>query len=237
MQDNKSSYSHIRKYYDQFSKSYDKKRTQGYFEFINRLEAQLVLELCRDKKVLEVGCGTGVILEKIASQAKRAAGVDLSPEMVARARDKGLEAYQANATKIGFKDNSFDLVYSFKVLAHIPQAREAISEIRRVCKPKGLMILEFYNPYSIKFIVNKISTLFSHNTVYIRYDAISEIQGYLGDDLEIERVRGVRIITPAALILKIPVISKLFRVLEQRLCDTGLKWFGGYFVVVVRNNG
>ena len=99
---------------------------------IDDLEFDLLREYARDADVLEVGCGTGLILEKAAEVASRAVGVDISDGMLEQARERGLEVAQADASEsLPFEDESFDLVYSFKVLAHIEDIDAALQEMAR----------------------------------------------------------------------------------------------------------
>ena len=84
-----------RAYYDEFSKSYERHRrpnsADGYHALVDDLEVELTARYAAGKDVLECGCGTGLILERIAKTARRAAGIDLSPGMLLLARDRGLE--------------------------------------------------------------------------------------------------------------------------------------------------
>src|SRR5687768_17800809 len=59
--------------------------------FRSRIESSIVIEHARGKRVLEVGCGTGLVLEKIAPVAASAVGVDLSAGMIAKARARSEE--------------------------------------------------------------------------------------------------------------------------------------------------
>ena len=82
-------------YYDEFAAWYENKRHDGYHAVIDDLEFDLLREYARDADVLEVGCGTGLILEKAAEVASRAVGVDISDGMLEQARERGLEVAQA----------------------------------------------------------------------------------------------------------------------------------------------
>lgn len=224
----------VERYYDIFSLRYDSEREKGYFGFINELEIDLIRDWCKGKDILEVGCGTGLILEKLSKIAKKAVGIDISEGMIKKARKKGIYALKANVIKMPFENSSFDVVYSFKTLPHILEIEKAISEMKRICKNKGLLILEFYNPYSLKFILNKLSGIFRKDGVYIRYDNITKIRKYLRkEELDIIKKRGIKIIATSFMI-EYFLFSKVVRFLERKLCDSPLKYLGGYFIVVVR---
>ena len=124
-----------RTYYDDFAEWYERERGRGYHQMLDDLEVSLVERYGRGADVLEAGCGTGLILERIAGFAARARGVDLSAGMLAKARARGLEVVQASVTSLPYADESFDLVCSFKVLAHIEDIRGALSEMARVTRP------------------------------------------------------------------------------------------------------
>jgi hypothetical protein len=67
-----------RSYYDAFSERYEQGRDAGYHALVDALTVDLVLRYARGRDVLEVGCGTGLILKDVAREARRAMGVDLS---------------------------------------------------------------------------------------------------------------------------------------------------------------
>jgi len=217
-------------YYDRLSKGYDIERTRAYFHMINSLELKTLLPLARGKRVLEVGCGTGIILSEVSKVAKQAIGIDISDGMIKFAKAKGLPVQKGDALNMPFKDKTFDLTYSLKVLPHIPNLGKALAEIRRVTRDDGHMVLEFYNPYSIKRLVNLIFA----KKVYVRYDCYWNIKSQLPPSLKIVSFKGVRILTPFALFFKVPVISVLLEFLENKLCETILGFLGGYFILVVK---
>ncbi len=87
-----------RAYYDEFSTRYEAQRDGhdpgGYHDLLDELEVAFVERYGRGKDVLEVGCGTGLLLRKIARFARSARGVDLSPGMLAHARERGLDVLE-----------------------------------------------------------------------------------------------------------------------------------------------
>jgi ubiquinone/menaquinone biosynthesis C-methylase UbiE len=96
--------------------------------------------------VLDVGCGTGVLLEEILAREPgiRAAGVDISPEMLneARARLGGrAELVRSDAARLPFGDRSFSAAATSSVLHHWPEPRRVLAEIARVLEPGGRLAL------------------------------------------------------------------------------------------------
>src|SRR4029077_18302752 len=107
--------------------------------------------------ILECGCGTGLILERVARFARTAKAIDLSPRMLQAARERGLDVREASVTAIPFADRSFDVCCSFKVLAHVPDIGRALAEMARVTRPGGVVIAEFYNPVSIRGAIKRVA--------------------------------------------------------------------------------
>ncbi|MBD3261240.1 MAG: methyltransferase domain-containing protein [Candidatus Altiarchaeales archaeon] len=217
----------VKNYYDEFSSYYDENRSNRYFTLINSLEKEYLDSFIENKKVLEVGCGTGIILKEVAGKCC-AFGIDLSKDMLVKAKEKNLKVSQATALSLPFKDETFDVTYSFKVLPHIKEVQTAVNEMKRVTKKGGLLVLEFYNPTSIKNLVN----YFKRGEVFTRYDSFQEIKAITGN---IKEFRGIRIITLSAFLIDLPVIGKIISTLERRLSNTFLNTLGGYFIVVVEN--
>src|SRR5678815_3195193 len=89
-----------RAYYDDFAGWYERERHLPYHRMLDDLEVELVARYGTGKDVLEVGCGTGLILDRTARFARRATGIDLSGGMLARAAERGLAVAQASATAL-----------------------------------------------------------------------------------------------------------------------------------------
>lgn len=227
-------------YYDDFSTAYERPRGAGYHRLLDELELDVVLPRCKDQRVLEVGCGTGLILEHLAKHAQRAVGVDLSPGMLQSAHRRGLQVAVGSATQLPFADNSFDLVCSFKVLAHVPDIRAALSEIARVTRPGGQMVLEFYNPWSLRYLAKRIagpqpiSDGRTEADVYTRWDSPSALRELLPRDVQLEGLRGVRVFTPAAFVHRVPIVREVLAIAERRAVDSPFRYFGGFLIALAR---
>jgi len=99
-----------------------------------------------EARVLEVGCGSGGLLRRLAVQARLVVGVDLSEEGLRLARVRIPDAsctllIRAGATALPFEAASFDAVVAQHLLEHLPDPIEGIREWRRVLRPGGLLAL------------------------------------------------------------------------------------------------
>src|SRR4051812_3571259 len=228
-------------YYDRFSTTYEAERHHGYHRLIDELELGLIKKYGAGKDVFEAGCGTGLLLREAATVARRAVGLDLSRGMLASARDRGLEVVQGSVTHVPLPSGSFDLVYSMKVLAHVPPIREALLELTRLVRPGGHMLLEFYNPYSLRYLAKKlggpgaIAANTTEKDVFTRYDSVAQARAYLPDNVELVGVRGVRVVTPVSSVWKVPGLGPVFSAIERVACDLPLaRNLGGFLILIAR---
>jgi ubiquinone/menaquinone biosynthesis C-methylase UbiE len=232
---------HNRAYYDDFAGWYERERGRGYHQMIDDLEVATVERYGRGGRVLEVGCGTGLILARVREFAAHATGADLSSGMLARARERDLSVVQASATALPYAGDSFDVVYSFKVLAHVADIRTALDEMARVTRPGGHVLAEFYNPWSLRYLVKRlkppsaVSETTTDEEVYTRYDSLERIKSYLPPSLSYRSVRGVRVITPVSHVHRIPGVGRLLRMTETVLADApGARTLGGFLIAIAQ---
>jgi ubiquinone/menaquinone biosynthesis C-methylase UbiE len=231
-----------RRYYDDFSTHYDNGRDKGYHALVDRLEAELVIEHARDARVLEVGCGTGLVLSKVMNVAGHAVGVDLSRGMIEKARARGLSVVRGSATALPFANDAFDVVYSFKVLAHVPNIAMALTEIARVTRPGGIMLLEFYNPWSLRYLARRmagarrIGREHTEADVSTRWDSPTAIRRMLPPSVSLMHLRGIRVLTPAAFVHSVPGLGTLVAHAEERASRSPLGILGGFLVAVARKH-
>lgn len=124
-------------YYEIFSKAED------YPKYI---EKELI-DITKDKIVLDAGCGSGKFLSAIEKVAHTLYGVDVSLEQIniAKAKVKNKEnIICTDLVKLTFEDNKFDIIYSSWVLGtiiDIEKRNEVLKELKRVLKPNGKIIL------------------------------------------------------------------------------------------------
>lgn len=108
--------------------------------FLRRLQTQSCTRL------LEIGAGTGQDSAFFAEHGLAVMATDLSAEMVARCRQKGLDARVMDFSRLEFADASFDAVHAMNCLLHVPNADlpAVLAEIARVLRPGGLFFLGVY---------------------------------------------------------------------------------------------
>jgi ubiquinone/menaquinone biosynthesis C-methylase UbiE len=98
------------------------------------------------QSVLDVGCGTGALLERLAATAPgaRLSGVDLSPEMLEEARKKlgaAIPLKQSNVNNLPFASHEFDVVVSTNALHYFRNPAAALEEMARVLRPNGRLVI------------------------------------------------------------------------------------------------
>lgn len=109
----------------------------------------------RGLRVLEIGVGMGADYLEWLKAGARATGVDLSSASVERARRRcELAGYQpdlrvADAERLPFSDNTFDVVYSYGVMHHSPDTAQCLREAWRVLKPGGQARIMLYHHPSL----------------------------------------------------------------------------------------
>jgi ubiquinone/menaquinone biosynthesis C-methylase UbiE len=107
-------------------------------------------------KVLDVGCGTGADLKPYGEAGCEMYGIDLSPSMLGRARNKfgrSADLRLGDAAHMPFQDRFFDLVLSSYTLHEMPNNRRSsvINEMVRVVKNDGSLLLTDFHTGSIRF--------------------------------------------------------------------------------------
>ncbi|MBI2011695.1 methyltransferase domain-containing protein [Candidatus Daviesbacteria bacterium] len=106
----------------------------------------ILLKSHKLRKILDVGCGTGRLVKYLNDVGFVAKGVDLSPIAVKKAKalvKKKNTIFKTSATKLPFKNKSFDLVIAISVIEHISNlaVEKFLKETHRILKPKGFIFL------------------------------------------------------------------------------------------------
>ncbi len=141
----------VREAYRRWAPVYDS--TFGMIANRGRRNAVEMINQRRGGRVLEVGVGTGLSLPHYAPYMK-ISGIDLSPEMLEKARERvqkhdlrNVEALrEMDATHLDFSDNSFDIVVAMYVMTVVPNPERVMQELERVCAPGGeVMIVNHFS--------------------------------------------------------------------------------------------
>lgn len=110
--------------------------------------AYLLARLAHDDQVLDVGCGPGTITIGLADRVPDGAviGIDAEPGIIDQARSLDRAAELANLSfqvgdvyELDFEDDRFNVVHAHQVLQHLHDPVAALSEMRRVCLPEGVV--------------------------------------------------------------------------------------------------
>ena len=105
---------------------------------------ELIRPVVKDKTVLELATGTGLIAKGIVSSANHIEATDASPEMIAEAkrdnRSAKLHFSVQDMFRLPYADKSFDAVIVSNALHIVPQPEKALAEIHRVLKDDGVLI-------------------------------------------------------------------------------------------------
>jgi SAM-dependent methyltransferase len=111
-----------------------------------KILAAFVEEICRNvtdrrPRILDVGCGTGANLLMLSKYGD-AEGVDISEDALAFCRERGLDKVKLGAAEeLPYDDGTFDLVTAFDVVEHIDDDLAGLSEMWRVLRPGGRVLL------------------------------------------------------------------------------------------------
>ena len=126
--------------YGRLAAQYD--ATWPFYIEATTCETMRRLTLRTTDRLLDVGCGTGVLLQRlaVAYPHSRLVGIDLVPEMLAVARRRlpsNVELCEGWAERLPFDDRQFDLVVSCNTFHYFRRPRAALAEFRRVLRPGG----------------------------------------------------------------------------------------------------
>jgi trans-aconitate methyltransferase len=128
----------------QMTQTWDTKDYNENGAFVHGL-ADGVLEWLAAKPgehILDLGCGDGQLTQRIAATGAKVVGVDWSASMIAAARERGIEAVQANVEALPCGDALFDAVFSNAALHWVRDQDAMMAQVRRVLKPGGRFVAE-----------------------------------------------------------------------------------------------
>jgi ubiquinone/menaquinone biosynthesis C-methylase UbiE len=137
------------------------------------LEQRLILDLMGElsgRRVLDVGCGDGVLVCAAVSRGADAAGIDPDPAMLAAARERAARAgvratfLEGRMEHLPFSDASFDVVTAVTVLCFVSDAAGAIREMGRVLRPGGRLVIGELGRWSLWAAIRRVRGWFGAKT-------------------------------------------------------------------------
>jgi ubiquinone/menaquinone biosynthesis C-methylase UbiE len=148
--------------------------------------------------ILDDGCGTGAFLEfarRRGTRIDRYIGVDVSRGMLSRARKRlqldGVDhlLVHADACRLPFADETFDVVYARALLHHLPDPAQGVAEIRRVLKPGGVAVVLDPNKNVISTLPRYLARRTEHFDDDHKNFRAEELERIVGSALAIDEVR------------------------------------------------
>jgi SAM-dependent methyltransferase len=157
----------VEEFYAREAARYDELRWRGPIgQYVHAQYARLVAECMPEHpygQYLEIGCGTGRFTSLVADKGIALTAIDIAIEMLTATKSKlreqrsrvDVKLLRADARTMPFANESFDVVFSFNVINHVPHYERVIDEAARVLKPNGVLVVGFpsmwslYLPYAI----------------------------------------------------------------------------------------
>ena len=161
------------------------------------------LEIKPEDVVLDVGCGGGININRMAQQAKKVYGVDYSIESVKLSLEVNkeyvnegkVEVLEGNVESLPFDDNTFDIVTAFETVYFWPNIEKSFGEVKRVLKPGGIFLIGMESNGSDNLpmkISQKLIDMTVYNdeelTSFLKNNDYSDITVYLRDSKNKEEI-------------------------------------------------
>lgn len=160
---------------------WDPKRYQQNAGFVATL-GEAVLDWLDPKpgeRILDFGCGDGVLTERLVARGAIVVGVDASAEQVAAARARGLDARVMDGARLAF-DQPFDAVFSNAALHWMQDPDAVIEGVARALRPAGRFVGEFGGRDNVAAIVNALAAVLARRGI----DAAALSPWYFPDESE-----------------------------------------------------
>ena len=161
------------------------------------------LNIKSDDIILDIGCGGGININRMARNAKKVYGIDYSIESVNLSKEVNddyiaqgkVEILEGNVQNLPFDDNSFDIITAFETVYFWPNIEKCFGEVKRVLKPGGLFLIGLESNGSDNLIM-KLSEKLSNMTFYddgqitefIKNNNYSDVTVYLRDSKNKEEI-------------------------------------------------
>lgn len=190
-------------YYDQEAEDYIRQYQEGYDDYpANLIRIKFIIERLKKnnvKTILDAGCGTCGPVIKFLKEGFDVKGFDFSKEMVEQGRKELKEAgYSPELISFAdledeqnIPDEKFDAIIALGVFPHILDEKKALSNMRKLLNPNGLVFIEFRNDLFAAYTLNKYSLDFFLNRVIdlnsLNQDVRDEVINFYSERLKVDK--------------------------------------------------
>ncbi len=132
-------------YLAEYARNFELEKTYWWFIGV-RLMVKTLITLCNPRrgplKILDIGCGTGALMDDLTAQGHDVCGLDISQEALKFCRMRGhRKLYLADAAKLPFRDDCFELVTAIGVIEHLDNDEIFLNEVARILRPRGCFVM------------------------------------------------------------------------------------------------
>jgi len=152
--------------FDSLASSYDSWFDTPVGQKVKALELDLLIKLInpqRGLKMLEVGIGTGLFAMEFRNYGLEVSGIDPSEKMLEIARGRGFDVKAGVGENIPYEDDTFDVVLAMTSLEASREPSRFLSEMKRVAKPSGKVVVAVLNLLSFYGLSRRIRGLFKNS--------------------------------------------------------------------------
>jgi ubiquinone/menaquinone biosynthesis C-methylase UbiE len=226
-------------HFDEIAAVYDASLPGHVVEHYLRKRTAFVAALCpRGGSVLDVGCGTGALAQRLVDRGYKVTGVDPSEGMleVLRARGPEVHAVTASGTNLPFGPDRFDLVLTVATLHHIADSqavRRTLAEMTRVCRPSGHVLIWDHNPRNPYWsnLMARVPQDTGEERLIPARELIGDLEAAGAEVISVQQLGFVPDFTPRG---AVRVGASLERLMER---TPGLRDYAAHNVVVARKPG
>ena len=175
-----------REFWNMRSRTYDQQSGEEYAQAYEKTVSNTLKYLTGEDRVLEFACGTGITTVAIAPHVAFVRAIDISDEMVGKAREKiqtlGLSNVELSQTDLFdpcLEEGSFDAVTAFNVLLYVENRAQVLERIRSLLKPGGmfLSVTDCLGEGITRVGIRKFWKSHTGSMPYVAFDSRKKLEG------------------------------------------------------------
>jgi methionine biosynthesis protein MetW len=181
--------------------------TQDWYLDEEGYTSPLLLEFAAQnagKTILDLGCATGEYCLELEKMGFNCTGVDINPQYVEKAQERGVNAVVSQGDDLKFADNSFDTVLLFEVLEHVENPQSILNEAKRVARKNVLITVPNCSQLSE---LSKFSLTYEHllEKDHVNFFTKTDLENLIAQDFNNFKVEEGDSIKLGALGLPLPL--------------------------------